>query len=263
MGGETGRMFPDDAAAKAEEKAKSTDFYANLTDDERAEEGLPPREAPKEAPKPAEERRPEPEGGDDEEAAEAADLLLDEIAGLREDIHSALGEPRSGGPVEEGDELLAAALEHEDPVIRGLAERLQDTQKRLAATEADSREERAQRQLAKDSADFDAVKENYAIEGKPMTDAQIEQVEDYILKNPEVGRRLSIEQLTRVVFPGAARVGSRPAATKGPGDSANVKGSPVATIVDEGSSGGVPEGTWKPRPNETVESAVEEAGRRL
>lgn len=260
-----------EAMAKAEEKAKTVDYYADLTDEERAEEGLPPREPSKTAPetapgdKPASE--PKPEETEVEEAEplddDATERLFEEIAGLREDLGTALSAAEPEAEKKDKDPLLEAALEHEDPVIRGLAERLQEAEKRLGTREAEAREDRVGRQLAKDTADFDAVQNSYTIGGKPMSDAQVEAVEDYILKNPEVGSRLSIEQVTRVVYPDAVKVGPKSPSAKGPGDSLNGKGSPVATIVDEGSAGGAPAGPWKPRANETIESAVQEAGRRL
>ena len=260
-------MMPADAAEKSEEKAKQTDYYAELTDEERAAEGLPPREtakadpAPGDKPEPKPEVEAEPEGGEEDE--DAAERLFEEIADLRKEISASLGKAEPAPKKKEEDYLLEAALDHNDPVVRGLAERLQAAEKRLGDTESEMRGERIGRQLAKDEADFDAVQSSYAIGGKAMTDAQIEAVEDYVLKNPEVGSRLSIEQITRVVFPDAVKVGPKSPPAKGPGTRANGEGSPVATIVDEGSAGGAPAGPWKPRPNESVESAVQEAGRRL
>ena len=119
------------------------------------------------------------------------------------------------------------------------------------------------RQLAKDDADFDALRQNYSVGGKPLGDAHVDAIEDFILKNPEVGSRLSIEQIARVVFPDAVKVGPKSSPARGPDDSSNGKGSQVATIVDEGSPGGAPAGPWKPRPNESDESAVQEAGKRF
>lgn len=253
--------MPPDAAEKAAEKAKTTDYYENLTDEERAEEGLPAREAPKGDPEPAAkpdpEPEPEPDAGEPEPDEDGATgRLFEEIAAMREGLSAALGKPDSAPRTEKEDPLLSAALEHDDPVVRGMAERLQSAEKRLEATETDARNERIARQFAQDTADFDAVKASYVIGGKPMTDAQVEAVENYMLKNPEVGSRLTIEQATRVVFPDAAKVGRKAAPAK-------EDGSKAATIVDEGSAGGASAGPWKPRPNETIESAVAEAGRRL
>ena len=56
-------------------------------------------------------------------------------------------------------------------------------------------------------ADFGAVKKSYTIGGKPMTDAHVEAIRNCILENPEVGSRLSIEQVARVVFPDAVKKG--------------------------------------------------------
>jgi hypothetical protein len=259
--------IPHDAAAKAEEKAKETDFYAELTDEERAEEGLPPRETAKpEEEKPEAEPDKAPDAEPDEEpepdSDEATEQLFEQIAGLREDIQSAIGKPTPEATKPEEDPLLKSALEHEDPVIRGLAERLKETQDRLAAHDNEAREARIERQTAKDDADFDAVQASYLIGGQPMTDKQVEQVEDFILQNPDVGRRLTIEQVTRVVFPDATKAPKSPSA-KGPGGSPNGNGPPVATIVTGGTSGGAAPGKFVPRANETIESAIQEAGKRF
>lgn len=255
--------MPADAIEKIEAKSKGVDYYADLTDAEREEEGLPPREAPKPeaAPAPAPAKpEPEPEDDPEPESDEAIERLFEEVAGIREDIGAALGKPEPGKTESNKDPLLEAALEHDDPVIRGLAERLQNAEGRLAARENEAREARINQQLSKDDAEFDAVQSVYAIGGKPMTDKQVEQVEEYILKNPELGRRLSIEQITRVVFPDATKVAKAPPAT-GPGASPN-GAAPVATIVDVGASGGGTSEPFKPRPNETMESAVAEFARR-
>lgn len=256
--------FPADAAEKAEAKGKTIDFYENLTDEERTEEGLPPREPVVPEPEP----EPAPEADDDDEETDdgdddATEKLFEEIAGLRQDLSASLGKSEPAPGKKEEDSLIAAALEHEDPVMRGFAERFQSAEKRLAEREAEAREERIGRQVAKDNADFDAVKSTYTIGGKSMSDAQIEMVENYISKNPEVGSRLSIEQLTRLVYPEAVKSASKPPSAKGPGGLGNGGGSTVATIVTEGSAGGAPSGPWKPRANETIESAVQEAGKRF
>lgn len=256
-------MMPPDAAEKAAEKAKTTDYYDNLTDAERAEEGLPPRETPNGKPEPAAkpdpDPEPEPEPEPDEVEAvedEAGGRLFEEIASLREELTAAVGKTDPGPKVEEEDPLMVAALEHDDPVTRGLAERLQAAEKRLEAREAEARAERVSRQFAKDTADFDAVKASYTIGGKSMTKAQVEAVEDYMLNDKEAGRVLTIAEATLRVFPDAVKVGRKAAPAK-------ENGSKAATIVDEGSAGGASVGPWKPRPNETMESAVAEAGRRL
>jgi two-component system chemotaxis sensor kinase CheA len=260
-----GGIFTSEAVAEAAATAEKRDYYANLTDQEREEEGLPPLEAPKPAPAPDPEPEPEPEteaepdGGGDS----AVDELLDEIQGLRREFHEAIDEPETAKTETREGQLLASGLESDDPSVRAIAEMLQEAHKRLEAVETDARNERVERQLAKDASDFDAVKANYAIGGKPLTEEHIEKVEDYILSHKEVGSRLSIEEVTRVVLPDAVRVGSRPTAAKGPGAPTGVKGQPVATIVDEGASGGAPAAPWAPAPNETIESAVKAAGKRL
>lgn len=262
--------IPADAFEKAD--AKGADFYAELTDEERIEEGLPPRDPEKEAEKPelepkvdeADEDAANDDGTNDEVEDEAySQRLFDEIAGLREDLGASLGKSESAPKPKAEDPLLAAALEHEDEVVRGIAERLQQAEQRLEARENEARESRIVNQIAKDDAEFDAVQGAYLIDGKPMSDKQVATVENFILKNPDAGRSLSIEQLTRAVFPTAARRPRTPSAN-GPGVQ-NGNGSPVATIVETGSSGGAPSGggAWKPRPNETIESAIADAGRRF
>lgn len=262
--------LPADAGAKAEEKAKTVDHYADLTDEERAEEGLPPREPAKPESEPGKEaplapaKTPEAEPEPTPEDDAAIEALFEEVASLREDIGAALGKPEPAPETKE-DALIKAAMEHDDPVVRGLAERLQQAEARLTETQNVARQERVERQLTRDDADFDAVQQSYLVAGQPMTDAQVEQVEDYILRNPEVGRRLSIEQVARVVFPDAVkRSATSPPAKGGPGDASTRNSPAVATIVDAGSTvgGGAPE-KWKPRPNETIESAITEAGKRL
>jgi hypothetical protein len=265
----TGPMIPADAMEKATEKG--SDYYAGLTDEERAGEGLPPRETPKGNAAPGDKANPVPEPSIEEENEEeeesieeqdaATDRLFAEIVGLREDVTAAIGKADAPTSKKEEDALLAAALEHDDPVVRGLAERLQAAEEGLAETRADAQAERIGRQVVKDNADFKEVRASYVIDGKPMTLAQRDAVEEYILENPEVGSRVTIEQATRLVFPNAMKVDSPPSA-KRPGGT-NGRGGPVATIVDEASAGGTPAGPWKPRPNESVESAVQEAGRRL
>jgi len=263
----SGTMIPPDAMDKANEKVKTTDYYADLTDEERLAEGLPPREPAKEpapAEKPPEEKPVEEEEETPPEDDDATLRLFEEVASLRKDLGlSPEASEASPAEAKKDDEALKAMLEHEDPAIRYLAERLRDAEKRQEALETDARAERIGRQRAKDEADFTAVQATHTIGGKPMTDEQVEMVEDYIVANPEVGSRLTIEQITRVVFPNAVKVGPKTPPARGPGDSRNGKDSPVATIVDEGSAGGAPAGPWKPRPNESVESAVEAAAKRF
>jgi len=264
----SGTMIPPDAMDKANEKVKTVDYYADLTDEERAAEGLPPREPAKEpapAEKPPDEKPTEEEEETTAEDDDATLRLFEEVASLRKDLSDALEASETPPAAAKKEDLvLKAALEHEDPVVRELAGRLRDAEKRQEALETDARAERIGRQRAKDEADFTAVQATHTIGGKPMTDEQVEMVEDYIVANPEVGSRLTIEQVTRVVFPNAVKIGPKaPPASAGPGDSRNGKGSPVATIVDEGSAGGATAGPWKPRPNESVESAVEAAAKRF
>lgn len=257
--------IPADAAAKAEEKGKTVDYYADLTDEERAEEGLPPREAVKTETAPGDKPTTEQKTDEEEqlEDDDATERLFEEIAGLREDIDSRLGKPEPVKTEKEVDKRLQAALDSDDDSTRYLAQQLQAANERIERIETGAREERVGRQLAKDDADFDAVRSAYTLEGKPLTEAHVEAIEDYILKNKEVGSRLTIEQVTRVVFPDAVRVGPKSPPAKGPGGSVKDEGQPVATIVDEGSAGGAPAGPWKPRPNETIESALDAARARF
>lgn len=258
--------IPADAFEKAEEKGKTVDFYAELTDEERIEEELPPREAVKSEPEPGKKPEPEPasetEDEPEPESDTAIESLFDEVARLREDIASAIGKPEPA-PAAKEDELLQAAREHDDPVVSGMVERVEELTKQLAELQGATRVERIARQQAKDDADFEAVQKAYNIGGKPMTERHIEQVEDYILQHPDVGSRLSIEQITRVLFQDAVRVGAKPPPAKGPGDAANGDGPIVATIVDSGSPGGAAPERFKPRANETIESAISEAGKRF
>lgn len=274
--------LPADALEKADAKVKAgVDHYADLTDEERTEEDLPPREPAKgEEPKPPAEpaktepdkpaaepeKKPaakEPEPEDEIDPAVAA--LFEEIASLREDITSSLGEPEPA-KVGKEDPLIAAAKEHEDPVVRGLAERLEKAEQALAQEQKSTRTDRIEKQLEKDNAERAEVQSHYVIAGKPMTDEQMEQVEDFEIKNPELARRLSVAQITRVVFPDAMRAAEPtkpdPAPAIKPGKAGD-DGSPAATIVDTGVSGPGPAQPWKPGPNETIESAMDAAKRRF
>lgn len=259
--------IPADAFAKADEKvtANKTDYYTDLTDEEREAEGLPPREAPKPDPEPAKEPEPEKEDEpepDDDGSVEATKKLFEDLAGLREDLKTAL-KPKDEPVKAERDELLEAALEHEDPVVRGLAERLKDTEDRLAARENGALQDKIERQLAQDDAEFDAVQSHYLIGGKPMTDDQVKKVEKFIIENPDVGRRLTIEQTTRVVFPDAARSAKPAPAKPGPAGSTNGVAAPVATIVDSGSTAGAGKSQDGPRAYPDMQTAVREAGKRF
>jgi len=267
-------MIPPDAAEKAAEAAKTRDYYADLTDEERAEEGLPPREpakaetAPGEKPPEEEPEEGEPEEEPEEESVEdedsATERLFEEIANLQESVDDALGRTKPARTEGEVDARLKAALESDDESTRFLAEELIAAKQRLERVELDARTERVDRQRTKDDTDFRNLQKGYTVGGKPMTKAQVEMVEDYIDANKEVGSRLDIEDVARVVFKDAlGRVNPKSSPGKAPGGSVNGKGSPVATIVDEGSAGGVTVGPWKPRPNETMESAVDAAGAAL
>lgn len=271
--------IPRDAFEKATAKSENTDFYEELTDEERDEEDLPPRPGKSEAKPETEESAPEPakaepeqesedgqevdetegEPGDDD-AGDAAEELVEQIAQMREDLNAALGKPEPAKKANE-DPLLEAALDHDDPVVQGLAERLKKAEDRLAEHEVAARDERIARQQRRDDREFRAVQKSYTIDGKPITEAHRDAIDDFVVKHPEAGRNLSIEQLTRVVFPNAVRSSAPP---KAPKKGTNAEGGPVATIIDSGSAGAAPEGgKWKPRPNESIESAISEAGKRL
>jgi hypothetical protein len=268
--------MPRDAADKAEEAAKTRDTYADLTDEERADEDLPPRvkadaavEEPEKKPDAEPEKKPEPkvveEAVEEEEEVEddpaAIERLFEEIAGINTKLDEALGEEKPAKTEKEADLRLKAALESDDPQTQYLAQQLQAANERLDRIENEATAERQSRQLAKDDAEFDAVQKNYLIDGQPMTDEQVEKVENYIIQNPDVGRRLSIEQLTRVVFPTAARA-AKPAAPKPrPAGSTNGNGPAVATIVTEGSPGGAGAEAHKPGPYPSIESAVKAGGK--
>lgn len=267
-------MIDADAMDKAEKKvAEGVDFYSDLTDEERAEEDLPPRETPKPADTPSEtpppaEDTPAPDGGDDgagddepTDTTDAADRLFAEIAELGAKIDAALGEkpPKTEA---KRDERLDALLEHEDPDVRYLAEQMIENKKQLAELVGAERARIFSAQAKQDDADFAAVMTAYQIDGKPMSKAHREQVEDYMLENPDAGAVLTIEEATKRVFPGAVKVSPKSPPARGPGDSSKAGKQPaVATIVDQGSTGGAPQGKWEPRPNETVESAVAAFGK--
>jgi len=262
-------MIDADAMDKAAEKvAAGTDYYSDMTDEERAEEDLPAREAPKPEEKPAtvapaDDPAPKPdveEEAPEQTDTEAADRLLQEVRDLGAKLDSAIGEkpPKTEA---KRDEVIDAALEHEDPVVRGLAERLQETKKELDALKGAERARIYAAQEAKDNADFAAVMKTYLIDGKPMVKEHREQIEDYLYENEEAGAVLTIEEATLRVFPKAVKGGPKSPPARGPGDSRQDSRLPVATIVDQGSTGAAPQGKWEPRPNETIDSAVAAFGK--
>lgn len=266
-------MIPADAMAKADEAVKAgRDYYKDLTDEERVEEGLPSLEGVK-APDPEPERQEpadapeedEDEGEEDgdDEIEDVGERLLAEIADLKKSLVEATSEAEAPKGAKAEERFLDEALQHEDPAVRALAAELQEAKQALQALHAIEEARRVEQQMERDSAEFDAVRESYRIADKPLTDKHIEKIENYILKNPEVGRLLTIEEVARRVLPTAVKVGPKPSPAKGPGGSPH-RGQPVATIVDEGSgSGGAPPAKWQPKAGDTVESAVTAAGMAL
>jgi hypothetical protein len=264
-------MIPADAMAKADEAVKNgRDFYKDLNDEERAEEDLPPLEGAKASDPEPERQEPAdvPEEDDDEEDGDddiedVGERLLSEIADLRKNLVEAASEAEAPKGAKAEERFLDEALQHEDPAVRALAAELQEAKQALQALHAIEAERRIGAQMERDNAEFNAVRESYTIAGKPLTDKHIEKIETYILKNPDVGRLLTIEEVARRVLPTAVKAGPKPSPAKGPGGSPH-RGQPVATIVDEGSgSGGAPPAKWQPKAGDTVESAVTAAGMAL
>lgn len=267
MAAPAANMIPEGAFQASEEASKTRDYYSNLSDEEREAEGLPARERPADPPPPEPEPAdtdPDEDDDQDEEVPEdsATAALFDEISSLRQDL--GLGEPGEKPEASE-DALVQAARDHEDPVVRGMAKRMEEAEAELASLRAAARDQVIGQQLAQDDADFDAVQAGYLIGGKPMTDKHVQMVENYLLRNKQVAMHLSIEEATRRVFPNAERAGTRTSPNGRPVNSGRTAGAgePTATIVDVGTSGGAPEGPWKPRMGESVESAVAAAGARL
>lgn len=272
--------LPPDAFEKSAAKAAGLDHYADLSDEEREEEGLPAREKPKpteappaEKPEPAVEPAAEPTDDDEDEGPELSpdqQALFDEIASLREDLTNAMGnrEPAADPKRPKEDPLLAAARDHDDPVVKGLAERLERAEKELEEQRSENRKTRVAEQRKVDNAEWDDVAATYQVDGKPITQRQLDAVEDWMLdaKNREVARRLSIEDCVRIVHKTSTKVGkaSSPAPPKKTKAEQAAEGAPTATIVDEAAGGGAPTGAepFKPRKNESIESAVAEFGRR-
>jgi len=275
MPNDTAFVIPQAEREKILAKAASTDFYSELTDEERAEEGLEPRAKPNPEPeaKPvAKDPEPSPvavaaeELEVDDDSVATTQALFDEIASLRETLETAM-EPEEVTRAEETDTLLAAAKDHDDPVVRGLAERLERAETQLKENDKAIRGRVVAEQLHSDNLEFEAVQKNTLIDGQPMTAQHVEQVEDYMLEHPAIARELSIEAVTRVVFPGASRVGKQPPTDKPRVNGtakATADGAPTAIIVDDSSGGGAtgPE-PFKPRPNETMDSAMQAFGRRV
>lgn len=270
--------IPEEAAAKLTQPA-TKDWYADLTDEERKEEGLPPREpakaetpadtptpeTPEETPQPTPGKEPEPEGDEEEETTEtddAVDRLFEEIEGLRGDLTAALG-PKQEPPrtEQERDELMEAALDHDDPVVRVLAQRLQAAEAREAKRVEAERAEYVDRLEAEVDAEINAAKAVLVIDGKPMDEKQVARVALYMKENPEYGRVATFEEAARRVFPNVEKV-AKPSPARSPdGKFAPGKQPAVATVVTEGSPGVGSSEPFKPRPNETIESAVEAFGR--
>lgn len=271
--------MPKDAATKAAEAAKGRDYYADLTAEERADEGLEVEEQTEEQTPPAEPEKPaEPAPAKPAKAPEApgpppapeappaqvklspeVEALIESIADLREDLSDRIG-VKDEASTEEADPLLEAALEHDDPLIRGLAERLAKSEQRLVAMEKFNRDQSVAAQEQRDDADFQALQQGFSVDGAQMTDAHVEEVENWMLEHPAQGKGLSIENCARVVF--GDRL-SRTPKPKEPATPTNGKATAgrVATIVDAASTGAPTPAKFKPRPNETIESALKAAGK--
>lgn len=262
--------LPPDALEKSAEKAKTQDAYAELTPEERAEEGLPPPEKPAAAPAapvapaapaaPVVEPEPVAEPTDEDDRMEE---FFENIASIREDLASALGGPEPAAEHPKDDPLLKAAQEHEDPVVRELAARLEDQKRQLEAMQSTARTERVSQQLKQDNADFSALSSTFVIAGKPVTQEHIDATETWMLQNPEVARRLPIETCFRIVHPDAVKgTAAAPAApVSKPGKPA--EGPPAATIVTPETPGGAPAQPWKPGPNDNIETAMKAASQNV
>jgi hypothetical protein len=263
--------FPKGAAEELAQKAENRDYYSDLSDEEREAEGLPVREKPGNEDEKGQDRsaseeegeqdevgEEEEQEGESEESPDDTENLFAEIEGLQE-LSGLLGQeaPESNTEI---DELIEAGLQHDDPIIRALAQKSVDLKKKTDGLVANAENLVVAHQLAKDAAEFDAVKKSYTIAGAPMTDAQISQVEKYIIDHPAVGRELTIEQLTRIVFPDAVKAGRQSRVAVGAEEK---PGGKAARIIAEGGTGGAPAEPFQPRNNETIESAVEAAARRF
>jgi hypothetical protein len=277
MGVPAANVIPDDAMEKVAATASTRDYYADLTDEEREEEGLPPRAAPAAAAA-ATEAAPtdaipddDDDDDDDDDGENAAttlfDQLSDEISGLKTGLAQLLEKPEPATAAQV-DRLMEAAQEHDDPVVRGLAEELAKARTRLDRVADAAMKDRMDREERVIEAEVQETRSTYLIGGKPMTEAQTDQVEAFLAHddNKELAKRLSIGEATRLLFPDAVRIGKSSSPNGRPGNrSGRAAGddTPTATIVDSGTSGGAPVGAWKPRAGETIESAVEAAGRRF
>jgi hypothetical protein len=262
--------IPQEAADVLTKPAR--DFYSDLTDEERAEEGIPPRVPEKAAPAPGETPAPEveketPEPPDEKEVEEedgaskdddATGKLFEEIESLREDINARL--PKSQQVTDEPaekDELMEALLEHEDPAIRGMAKRLQAAESELAANRAERAEAILEHLETEVDAEIEAAKAVLTIGGKPMDEDHVAKVAEYMEKNP-AGKYLTFKEATARVFPNVVETRKPSPARRPDGKFAPAKEPAVATIVTEGGSGGGGAAKpFEPRHNETIDSAIE------
>lgn len=273
-----------DIPADALEKVAAKDHYADLTDEERAEEELPPREtAPKEEAKPAdgppaddpddEEEGDEESGEDEVEAAKPDDsvqALFDEIAALREEVAAKTDKPAPETPAQE-QTFLKELLEDDDPRVRAMGEMLQKQEQRLQGMETRERKRVEAAQANIDDKEMADLRANFTIDGKPITNQQVELIQDYLLaeENKPIAPFLSFEETARRLWGRSfrevdkddePRPNGRP--VKKPATDLG-RGQKTATIVDAGASGGAPTGPWKPRPGETINSALDAAGAAL
>lgn len=258
--------MPENAVEQMVKTAETRDYYRDLSDAEREAEDLPPREPAAEgsqASAPATTTpaaAPADEGSEPEGDAETENLF-DEVARLTELIDQK--GPAAEAAAEKKDELIESLRQHEDPAMQAVADRLEQQGAELSQLKADREAQITVSQIQKDNADYAAVQKSYQLDGKPLTNEQLLKVDDYLKANPEACRVLSIEEATCRVYPGAVKVkAAQSPPAKGPGVSAKNNGQ-VATIVTEGASGGAPSGPWTPRPNETMDSAMDAAKARL
>lgn len=257
--------MPENAAEQMVKTAETRDYYKDLSDAEREAEGLPPREPVAEGePASADAAATTPaaapaDDGADPEGDDETERMFEEVARLTEEIEERTPAAPSA---EKQDELIETLLQHEDPAMQAVVAWLKEQGEKIAEFESERKEAIVSAHQKRAAAEVAILQRTYQIGGKPITDEQVVQVGNYMKTNP-AGAFLTVEEAALRVFPGAVKVkAAQSPPAKGPGVSAQNNGK-VATVVTEGASGGAPSGPWTPRPNETMDSAMEAAKARL
>jgi len=203
-----------------------------------------PEPAKAEDAKPEEKSEPEPEpetepaeADEDEEYDPNEDVVVQELRGLREDLRAAAGEKPKAADAPVVDEEMQAFLEHEDPVVRALARRVQQAETKIAdANDKNARLEAAvnqqavNRELEKLAGEYES-----AVKELGLTPQQVRATEHYMLSDPEIARTRTFADAAKELFGAKSAPGPKPAPRSGKPAAPREDG-PAATLVDAGGS---------------------------